>query len=93
MTQSLRLVQGQELEESAFVVFQVDLELLWVRLLSTLQRLDASVVLPYETLELGRSISKLGGGLRQDLVGVRLVHVVSHCLTPLVSLIPLNETA
>lgn len=63
MTQSLRLVQGQELEESAFVVFQVDLELLWVRLLSTLQRLDASVVLPYETLELGRSIGKLRGGL------------------------------
>jgi hypothetical protein len=41
------------LEEGAFVVFQIGLKLLWRRLFGSLQRLNASVVLPDETLELG----------------------------------------
>ena len=50
MTKSLRFIKCQELEESTFVVFQVNFKLIWSGFLLTLQRLDASVVLPYESL-------------------------------------------
>ena len=93
MAESLRLIESKELEESALVVFQVSFELLWSSLLGGLEWLDASVILPYETLKLGRSVSKLGRSLGKNLVGVRLVHVVSHCLASLVSLISLNEAS
>ena len=53
MTEALRFVEGKELEESALVVFQIDFELLRGNLILTFQWLDASVILPYETLELG----------------------------------------
>lgn len=52
MTKTLRLVECQELEESALVVFQVKFQLIWGNLLWGLQWLDASIVLPYETLKL-----------------------------------------
>ena len=65
VAKTLRLVKGEELEVSAFVLFEVELKLDEARLglAITLQRLDASVVLPDETLKLSRAISQLGGGL------------------------------
>lgn len=59
MTKSLRFVKCQELEECTFIVFQVSFELLRSYLLLTLQRLNASIILPYETLQLCGSISQL----------------------------------
>lgn len=49
--------------------------------------------MPDETLQLGRSIGQLTGGSAEDLVGLRLVHVVGLTLAPLVQLVPLYEGA
>lgn len=51
VAEALGLVKSQELEESAFIVFQVGLKLVWGHLLLLLQWLDASIILPYESLE------------------------------------------
>ena len=93
ITEALTLVESQELEVSAFVVLQLDLKLgqRSFLLLIGLKRLDASVILPDETLELSRSISQLRGSLREDLVGIRLVHIVSLGLASLVKLVSLIE--
>ena len=93
VTESLRLVESKELEEGALVSFQVSFELIWVCLFDSLEWLDACIVLPYETLKFSRSISKLGRSLRKDLIGVRLVHVVSHGLASLMGLVSLNKTS
>ncbi len=58
MAESLRLVERKELEECAFVLLQLDLELHSV-LSTTNEGVDASVVLPDESLELCRSVSQL----------------------------------
>ena len=52
MTKTLRLIKGQELEKGAFVTLQISLKLFWGNLRVALQWLDASIVLPYETLKL-----------------------------------------
>ena len=81
------------MEVSALVVLQGDLELGEgsLFLLVSLEWLDASVVLPDETLELSGSIGQLGGSLGKDLVGVRLVHVIGLGLASLAKLVSLNE--
>ena len=93
VTEALRFVEGQKLEVSALIVLQSDLELSErsFLLLVSLERLDASVVLPDESLELGRSIGQLRGSLRENLVRVRLVHVIGLSLASLIKLVPLNE--
>jgi len=58
MAKTLRLVESQELEEGALVIFELHLELDGIGSLS-LEWLDASVILPYKSLELGRSIGQL----------------------------------
>ena len=58
VAESLRLVERKELEECAFVLLQLDLELHSV-LSTTNEGVDASVVLPDESLELCRSVSQL----------------------------------
>jgi hypothetical protein len=63
MTETLRLVQSEELEEGALVVLDLGIELSLV-LRVNVEGLDASVILPDETLELGRAVRQLGGGLR-----------------------------
>jgi len=52
VTKTLGFVEGKELEKCALVILQVDLQLIWADLVLALEWLDASVVLPYETLEL-----------------------------------------
>lgn len=61
ITETLRFVEGQKLEVSALVVLKCDLKLSEgsFLLLVSLKRLDTSVVLPDETLELSRSVGKL----------------------------------
>ena len=59
MTKSLRFIKCQELEESTFIVFQISFKLLRIYFLLTLKRLNASIILPYESLQLGGSISQL----------------------------------
>lgn len=58
-----------------------------------LQRLNASVVLPDEALQLGRTVRQFRGSLGQDLVRVGLVHVVSLGSASLGKLISLDEGA
>lgn len=86
VAETLRLVEGKELEESALVVLDLGIELSRV-LGINVEGLDASVVLPDEALELGRTVSQLGRSLREDLVGLGLVHVVSHGLAALMRLV------
>lgn len=59
----------------------------------SLQGLDAGVVLPDETLKLGRTISQLRGGFREDLVALGLGHVVGFRLAPLAQLVSLDKRA
>lgn len=61
ITEALTLVQSQELEVSALIILQLDLKLgqRSFLLLIGLKRLDASVILPDESLKLSRSISQL----------------------------------
>ena len=59
VTKSLRLVKSQELEEGALVIFEFHLKLNCVLSVVTFQWLDASVILPDESLELCRSVSQL----------------------------------
>jgi len=92
VTKSLRLVKGQELEESTFVFLELQFLLNSAQSAVSLEWLDASVILPYETLKLGWSISQLRGGLRQDFVRVRLVHIIGHSLASLVVLISLDKS-
>jgi len=63
VAETLRLVEGQELEEGAFVVLELHLQLDGVLSAISLQGLDASVVLPDETLKLSGTVGKLGGSL------------------------------
>jgi len=72
--QALRLVKGQELEQSALVLGQLKLQLDIAR--GALKRLDTGVVLPDESLQLRRAVSQLGRSFRENFLGVRLVHVV-----------------
>ena len=60
---------------------------------NSLQRLDAGVVLPDETLELGGAVGELGRGLGENLVALGLGHVVGFRLAPLVQLVPLDKRA
>lgn len=92
VTETLGLVEREELEESTLVVLDRSIELSLILRLNV-ERLDASVILPDEALKLSRAVGQLGGGLREDLVGVRLVHVVGHGLAALVRLISLDEAA
>ena len=61
VSETLTLVQGQELEVSALVILKSDFKLgkRSFLLLVGLQRLDASVVLPDEPLKLGGSVGEL----------------------------------
>lgn len=81
------------MEVGALVVLKSNLELgeRSFLLLVSLKRLDTGVVLPDETLEFGGSVSQLGGSLREDLVRVRLMHVIGLSLAPLIELVSLNE--
>ena len=92
VAETLWLVESQELEVGALVFFYFGLKLNKSNTCFLVERLDASVVLPDEALEFGRAVSQLRGSLRQDLVGVRLVHVVSHSLASLVLLVSSHET-
>jgi len=87
VAQTLRLVQGQELEEGALVLLQLGLKLRGGNAGLLVQGLDASVVLPDEALQLGGTVRELGRGLAEDLVGGRLVHIVGHRLAALVLLV------
>lgn len=93
ISETLTLVEGQELEVSALVVLKGNLKLSErsFLLLIGLKRLDASIILPDETLELSGSVSQLRGSLRKDLVRVGLVHIVSLGLASLVKLVSLYE--
>ena len=68
VAEALRFVESEELEVGALVLFQVKLQLdeARLRLSIALQRLDARIILPNETLQLGRAVRKLGGGLRKN---------------------------
>lgn len=92
VAKTLWLVKSQELEVGALIFFNFWLKLNKSNTCFLVERLDASVVLPDEALEFGRAVSQLRGSLRQDLVRVRLVHVVSHSLTSLVLLVSGHET-
>lgn len=92
MTESLRLVEGQELEEGALVIFELHFLLNSTQGVISLKWLDASIILPDETLKLGRSIGQFRRGLGQDLVRIRLMHIVGHSFASLVLLVSLNET-
>ena len=58
-----------------------------------LELLEARIVLPDEALELRGTVRQLAAGLREDLVRLRLVHVVGLALAALVELVSLNEGA
>lgn len=90
LSETLRLVQGEELEVCALVLFEAQLDL-DEALRIHLQWLDASVVLPDEALELCRAVGELGRGLRENLVRVGLVHVVGLGSAPLAQLVSLHE--
>ena len=81
------------MEVSALLILELKFELYQAGRLGGFQGLDAGVVLPDESLELGRTIRQLGAGLRKDFIGVRLVHVVSLCVAPSVELVSLYEGA
>ena len=92
MAKTLWLIQSQKLEESTFVLFQFKFQLdTW--LCTTLKGLYTCVVLPDETLKLGGTICQFGTSLRQDFVGIRLVHVIGHSFTSSMHLISLDEPA
>jgi len=91
VAESLRLVQGQKLEESTLVFFEFHLELDLGENLCVLEGLDAGVVLPDEALQLCGPVGELGRSLRKNLLGVRLVHVVGLGFAPLVHLVSLYE--
>ena len=61
VSETLRFVKGQELEIGTFIVLQLKLELDEGGLACVIQRLDASVILPDESLKFGRSICEFGG--------------------------------
>lgn len=90
LSEALRLVQSQELKVCALVLLEAQLDLNEA-LRVDFQWLDAGVVLPDEALQLSRAVGELGGRLREDLVRVRLVHVVSLGPAPLGQLVPLHE--
>ena len=90
VTETLGLVEREELEESALVMLDLGIELSLI-LGFNVERLDASVILPDEALKLSRTVGQLGGSLREDLVGVRLVHIVGHGLAALMRLVSGNE--
>ena len=92
LSEALRLVESEELEVGALVLLELELDL-DEALRVDLQGLDAGVVLPDEALQLGRAVRQLGRGLREDLVRVRLVHVVRLGPAPLAQLVPLHERA
>jgi hypothetical protein len=92
LSEALRLVESEELEVGALVLLELELDL-DEALRVDLQGLDAGVVLPDEALQLGRAVRQLGRGLREDLVRVRLVHVVGLGSAPLAQLVPLHEGA
>jgi len=93
VAETLGLVKSQELEESALVALQLQLLLHGVQGGVSLQWLNASVILPYESLKLGRSIGQLGGCLGQYFVRVRLVHIIRHSLASLVLLVSIHESS
>ena len=81
------------MEISTFVVLQLDLKLSQggLSFFIGLQWLNASIVLPDESLQLCLTVGELRRSLREDLVRVRLVHVISLGLASLVKLISLDE--
>ena len=93
MAESLRLVEGQKLEESTLVLFEFHLELDLGEKLCVFEGLDAGVVLPDEALQLCGPVGELGRSLRKNLLGVRLVHVVGLGFAPLVHLVSLHEAS
>lgn len=93
VSKTLRLIKSQELEECTFILLQIGFKLIWCYLTLRLEWLNASIVLPDEALKLSRSIGQLGGGLGEDLIRLRLVHIVCHGLASLVSLVSLHKTA
>ena len=76
LAKTLRFVEGKELEIGAFVFLEAKFDLDQA-LRIDLQRLNASIILPDEALQLGRSVRQFRRGLGKNLVGVRFVHVVS----------------
>jgi hypothetical protein len=62
MAKPLGLVQGQELEESAFIALKLQFKLNtahWADSFMIVEWVDAGVILPDETLEFGRPVSQL----------------------------------
>lgn len=95
MTKTLRLVESKELEESAFVTLELYFQLNgahWSDSLITVEWVDASVVLPDETLELCWTVSQLRRGLWEDLLRIRIVHVIGLSLASLVHLISFDKS-
>jgi len=85
--EALRFVKGQELEKSTFVLFKLGFQISsW-----GLEWLNTGVILPDETLQLRWTICELGRCLAENLIAIRLVHIVSLGLAPLCSLVSLDE--
>ena len=90
MTETLWFIQTQKLEEGTFVLFKLKFQLN-TSLCSTFQGLDASVILPNETLEFSWAICQLWACFGEDFVWLGLVHVVGHGFASSMHLISLDE--
>jgi hypothetical protein len=83
------------LEESALVRLKLHLKLDVAHgadSLMIVECIDASVILPNETLQFSRTVGQFGRGLRKDLLRVGLVHVVGLGFASLVLLVSLDKT-
>lgn len=74
--EALCLIEGQELEWRAFV--RLKLLLIGIHIAGRLELLEASNVLPDESLEVCRPIRKGRGSAREDFASCRLMHVVAQ---------------
>lgn len=92
ISETLGLVECQKLEVCALIGFQLQFEIDQT-LGVFVQWLNTGVILPDETLELGRSVGQFGRCFRQDFIGIGFVHVVSLGFASFVQLIPLDEGA
>lgn len=82
-------VESEELEKGAFILLELRLDFS----LALGESLNTGVILPDESLKFSRSIGELRRGLGEDLLRIRLLHVVGHGLASLRLLVSLNERA
>lgn len=92
ISETLRLVKCQKLEVCALIGFQLQFEINQT-LGVFVQWLNTGIVLPDETLKLGRTVGQFGRSFRQDFIGIGLMHIVSLSFASLVQLIPLDKGA